>query len=492
MYRSVVDAVYRNSKISPHKLAVADKEKAYTYAQLIEEINHVAGYLEKMSIGKGETVLVECTQDANFLVLDMACQLLGVIFVPIEKKAVTERIADIYKETNAICIIGEKDFSKVGKFYFVREIMQVCGDCSVDVEAYIADNTSSMAEILFTTGTTGQPKGIVISHAANVAIGENISYGVEMTANTVELVPMPLSHSHGLRTCYANFLTGSAVVIIDGVMNVSLFFELIDKYDVNALDISPTLAKLLLKIARKGLIKCSDSIDYIEIGTAVLEDDTKMQLKSIFRNTRLYNFYGSTEAGRSCVLDFNLYDETGCIGYPSKNSTFYIVDEERRAIQSSKDNPGLIAVSGKMMMEGYLNSEALTKQTVVNGILYTTDLGYVDELGRIYVIGRADDIINYKGIKISPEEIENVAGKYQGILDCACVPAEDAVCGQVPKLFIKVSSNDFDERLFWDYLKANLEQSRVPVSIKIIDLIPRSSNGKLQRKKLRGTDDKRL
>lgn len=137
------------------------------------------------------------------------------------------------------------------------------------------------------------------------------------------------------------------------------------------------------------------------------------------------------------------------------------------------------------MMDGYYHSEELTRATVVDGVLYTNDLGYIDEAGRVYVMGRKDDVINYKGIKIAPEEIESVAVKYDGIVDCACVPAKDAVCGQVPKLFVQIADSvEYDEQQFFEYLRASLEASRVPAAVEAISEIPRSSNGKLQRKKL--------
>lgn len=482
--RSVAEAVLEHSKTTPDKLAAADADKAYTYLELAQAAGKAAQLLGKLSVEAGDYAVIECTQETDYLVLKLGCELAGVVFVPVEKKMTESRVQAVYEETKAKCIIGKTDYSQMGRFYSFDEVMKQIAEMPDGEASYTEKNTVS--EILFSTGTTGQPKGIVISHRANIAIAENIKYGTEMKEDSVELIPLPLSHSHGLRTCYANLLNGSSVVVMDGVMNVKLFFSLVDKYNVNAFDISPTLAKVLLKIARKGLVKYSDAIDYIEIGTAVLDDEVKNQLKDIFTSSRLYNFYGSTEAGRSCVLDFNKMDFTGCIGYPSKNAVFYVVDDDRKEIKSSKENPGLIAVSGRMMMDCYFNSEELTKETLTDGILYSNDLGYIDEAGRVYVMGRQDDIINYKGIKIAPEEIEVTAVQYKGIVDCACVPVADAVRGQVPKLFIQLSKGAaYDENDYLNYLKQNLEAARVPVYIEVIDNIPRSSNGKLQRKKLR-------
>lgn len=487
MYSSIAQAVQGHAQQIPDHLAVADVERAYTYEELAVAASQAVKVLQEIGIKEKDAVLVECTQKATFLILDLACEQIGAVFIPLERKMTEARVCSIYEETEAKCVIAETVY-EVAHFCSLTDLLEKMEMQPHTWEAY--EEKNPVAEILFTTGTTGQPKGIVISHQANIAIAENIQYGTQMTGQTVELVPMPLSHSHGLRTCYANLLNGSAVVLLDGVMNIALFFEMIEKFGVNALDLSPTLAKLLLKIARRGLVKYSQVIDYIEIGTAFLDDELKGKLKEIFPSSRLYNFYGSTEAGRSCVLDFNQMDFTGCIGYPSKNAAFLIVDDEHHVMQSSKENPGLLAVRGPMMMDGYLGNEELTRTVLIDDVLYTNDLGYIDAEGRVYVLGRQDDVINYKGIKIAPEEIETVAMQYAGIKDCACIPVPDPVRGQVPKLYVAAAANYSEQELFM-VLRNGLEATRVPVFIETTDLIPRSSNGKLQRKKLREYDEKK-
>lgn len=483
MPSSIVEAVYGGRLKTPDKAAVIDAFGIHTYHDMIAETVKYSELLSKKGIVKGDCVIAECTQDFRFLCFDLACEYVGAIFVPVEQAALEARVTEIYSETEAKLIVSLTDYSSIGSCASFDEFTSFeCTDYVLDETRLPKEN--DVAEILYSTGTTGKPKGIVLSNRANVAVAENIIAGTAMEGDAVELIPLPLSHSHGLRTCYANFVNGSSVAVINGVMNVALFFSMINKYGVNALDVSPTLAKLLIKIAKRGLKDISANIRYIELGTSMLEDEVKEQLKELFPNSRLYNFYGSTEAGRSCVYDFNKEDYSKCIGYPSPHAKFMITDESRNPIRSSKENPGLVAISGKMMMEGYFKAPELTAQTVVDGVIYSSDLGYIDEAGRVYVFGRADDVINYKGIKIAPEEIESVAVKYAGIADCACVPMADKLCGQVPKLFIEISSDSFSMDDYMNYLKTGLDISRVPVAVEIIDRIPRTSNGKLQRKKL--------
>jgi len=484
MYRTVAEAVFLHSEERPEHPAMIDRKRVYTYAQAAGRAAAIARRLSQAGLRPGDRVAVSCTQDCTFLLICLACQMGGLVFVPLEKKATPEHTADVIRQCEARCCIGA-DAPIPGILTLQPEGLPGDGEAS-GLQGYAYEFHTSQAEILFTTGTTGKPKGIVLSHQANIALAENIIHGVEMSQDAVELIPMPLSHSHGLRTCYAHLVNGSTAVLLDGVTNLGLFFEMVEKYAVNALDISPTLAKLLLKIAKRGLQKIAPKLDYIELGTAGLEDETKHALRNLFPNTRLYNFYGSTEAGRCCVLNFQAFDDTGCIGFPAVNAQVRIVDGNGCPITGTRQAPGAIAVAGAMVMEGYLNSPELTASVLREGTLYTNDLGYMDSEGRIYVLGRRDDIINYKGIKIAPEEIESVAGQYSAVTDCACVPVEDPLCGQVPMLFVCVRdavSFDGEEMLSW--LKQRLEPSRIPAQIKTVNTIPRSANGKVQRKRLR-------
>lgn len=485
MFRSIVEAVAYHGEKYPEKLCIADEVEALSYRDVINRAGQIAQKFESMGIQKEDKVAVECTQNANFLICGLACQIIGAVFVPLEKNASKERVKDIIEVTEPKCFICKGDYEvpvtilKEKEFYEFQKI---------SVKEYSEfPEPQTVAEILYSTGTTGKAKGIVITNQNNVAVAENIMYGTEMAKDNVELVPMPMSHSHALRTCYANMLNGSTVVVVDGVMRIKKIFELIDKYQINAFDLSPSAANVLMKLAKKQLVEYSSHIKFIEIGSAVLEEGLKEELCEVFQKSRLYNFYGSTEAGRSCILDFNQEKgRPGCIGKPTKNAMFIITDQDRNEIQSNKNNPGLLAISGTMNMKEYLKAPELTKKTMQQGYIYTNDLGYIDEEGFVYVLGRMDDVINYNGIKIAPEEIEGFVHRYSGVTDCACVPVKDPMCGQVPKVYVSVEDeSNFDTTELLKFLSEHLEANKLPKKVEIIDKIPRTSNGKILRRELR-------
>ena len=474
MFNSIVEAIHYHCEQTPDKLCVADINGAYSYKQFFNYVKQICSQLKEY---RNQVIVIRCNQDATFLAVKFACELLNSIFVPIEKDASDRRILEIIKEAGASLYITDKDVEAV-------ECPVIDYPVYEDAEYYfecVFPDKNNTAEILFTTGTTGKSKGVEISNFNNVALAENIIYGSSMKKDNVELLPLPISHSHGLRSCYANLLNGSSIVLTNGVMMVKQVFDLIDRYNVTSIDFSPSAVKVFIKLAKDRFFALRDRLDYIEIGTAVLDEETKKTLIENFPHTRLLNFYGSTESGRSCVLDFQKINLNKCVGKPTRNARFIVTDENRNEIKSSIDNMGLLACAGNMNMKGYWKQPELTKETMKDGYIYTNDLSYIDEEGYVYVYGRKDSVINYGGIKIAPDEIEEQVIKYPGVEDCACVPKNDEVYGQVPYLFIVVNDSDFDMSDLNQFIKKHIDNNKLPKQIQIIDEIPRTFNGKLQR-----------
>ncbi len=481
---SMVEVLAGYADRQPERLFVADhKGNTFSYREAWTSVRRAAAFFAKQpGLSAGDRVMVECCQDCAYLLSDLACELAGLVFVPIEDSASSERIRAIWEETEARLFITHR----VGRggLDTLSFATLFSGGALWDGPAF--PDAADTAEILYTTGTTGKSKGIVITNGANVALAENIRFGVEMAPHSVELIPVPISHSHGLRCCYANLLNGGSIVLSDGLLNLKLVFSLMDRYSVTAMDLSPSAAQLLIRISKGAFWERGKSLDYIQLGTAALPEGLKEQMVRELPGVRLYNFYGSTESGRSCVLDF--HRESGrknCIGKPTKNAEIVFTDEERRMIRATPEQPGLLACRGKMNMSCYWKNPDLTRAILRDGFVFTNDLGYIDGEGYVYVLGRKDDVINYNGIKIAPEEIEEVAVRHPDVADAACVPSPDRLAGQVPVLYISIRDGAvFDMRDYLGFLQAHLDGNKIPKRVQILDRIPRTENGKLRRKEL--------
>lgn len=499
-YPSIVENLARNAVKTPDKLCLADEHKALTYKQVWDAVCGLAMELDRLGVKRGSCVTVECNQSVEHMISEFAIQLLKGIFVPLEKNAAVGRILEISRETDAAVHIGNRvideltdipyiDITGVTDYSLGLERDGIYRGSIEDLELVDFPRHDDVAEILFSTGTTGKSKGIVLTHGNDIAIAENVCFGVKMKPDNVEMIPMPTSHSHGLRRTYANMANGSSVVFVDNLMLLKKVFAMMDEYRVTSMDLSPSMLGIIFKLSKDRLGDYADTMDYIQLGSAPLSEEDKEHLSRILPNTRLYNFYGSTEAGCSCLMDFNEAQKPkGCIGKPAVNAEFIVVDENRRPIDSSIDNLGFLASRGAINMKEYFNAPQLTAEAMPDGdYIYTKDLGYIDEDGYVYMLGRKDDVINFGGVKISPEEIESMVIKSDMIRDCACIPVDDKLTGQAPKLFIALADGrDYDDKTFKSFLTEVLDANKQPKFIEIIDEIPRTFNGKIKRKELMG------
>ena len=411
MANSVVECMSQHAKENPSKLCLADARQSLDYKTAWECVQGCADLLLSWGCSKGDYVLVECTQNVDYMIWMLASHLAGVIAVPLEKNSAEARVAEIAEETGAQIRVGRVALDGLGLTHYASKLATQ-HDVEADFHGWAFPESEDVAEILFSTGTTGKSKGIVITHRNNMAIAENVITGLGIKPNNVEIVPMPLSHSHGLRRTYANLVNGSSAVIAEGVLALKKLFQLMDAHKVTAMDLSPSMLSIIFKLSKERLGEYADMLDYVQLGSAPLPEEDKAHLKRLLPETRLYNFYGSTEAGCSCLLEFGRSpDKVGCIGKPCVNAQFIVVDDQRRPIRSSAENLGLLANSGAINMRCYFNAPELTAETMQDGFIYTKDLGYIDEEGFVYMLGRKDDVINFGGVKIAPEEIETAVAK---------------------------------------------------------------------------------
>lgn len=485
MFTSVLSIFREAAKNSPDALCIVDADGEHTYGQMMRDAEGAAAFLRAKGADLERCVIASYDGKAHYLSLEIACWLIGAIFVPVEDDAADERILSIYQETDPVLFVSDRKPASEDLNRITASYVELSEGEPVRDAVYYVPTGEETAEILFTTGTTGKSKGVELTHANDVALAQNVAEGVHMRDGNRELIPLPLSHAHAIRTLYAIYSKHGAALLVRGVTQVRRIYELMRDYHATAIDLSPTAASVLLKLSRGRFSEFAGQLDYVQVGTAYLNDEIKENLRATFPGTRLYNCYGSTESGRSCFLDFSgNEDRKHCIGKPAVNAQFFVTNANHEIIHSDEKHTGLIATRGAMNMKGYWKQKELTESVMKDGYIFSKDEGYIDDKGYVYVLGRADDVINFRGIKIAPDEIEEAASDYPGIQDCACIPKKDKVSGEVPILVVDTDEETFDHKAMMQYLRRRVDPDKMPQKIVICHQIPRSYNGKLQRKKL--------
>lgn len=488
MKKSVVEYVSEWADQCPEKVAVITEGVETTYGELYRLVCGYNKYLKEAGVHKGDIVVLRASQSLDYAVAYLAIHLSGGVLASLEKSISDEGILQVAEQLSAKVVMADLDESQkiYDALYIPRNNIISCAD-----EQEMADDTHTFpqsedsADILFTTGTTGASKGVELTHRALVATAENLIFGCGYRKDTVLIVPGPLNHANAIRKFFTTMVNGSTIYILNGMSNVKAFFKALD-YDKGSIAccLPPSSIRMIFSLTGERIGTYADKIDFIESATSPLPEPDKQKLCELLPHTRLYNNYGSSEAASVCMYNYNEYPGlVGCIGKAMPNSRIVIVDENRKEIQSSKDHMGYLACIGDVNMKGYVNEPLLTKEVLADGIVYTSDLGYIDEDGFIYISGRKGDVINVGGLKVAPTDVEAAALSYRGMEDCICIPVDDNITGKALKLLV-VMGNDvpFDMKDIRNHLISKLENYKVPRFYEQVDKVERTYNGKLNRK----------
>ncbi len=469
------------------KTAIIVKDNYTSYEKLWMLVRGFARFLqEECNIQKGDCIIVKATQTLSYCISYFSVHLCNAIFVPLEKTIGDEKASDIALETNAKAYISIKEIDGIAtKFIQAKDVESLAESYYLQDWNYRFPQKSDTADIMYTSGTTGKAKGVEVTHSVLLATADNYISGFKLKKNTVIAVPGPMNHVNPLRKLYMSIKNGSTIVIFNGLMNMKAFFDSLDTQGVNALCLPPAFLRLIWQHTGEKLANYANKIDFVETSTSPITEADKETLRKQLPHSRLYNNYGLSECGAMVMYDYNEFKEkgAGCVGKPMINSHVFIVDENRNEINSSKDSPGIIANKSAINMKGYYRAPEITAQVLQNGIVYTSDLGYFDADGFLYVVGRTNDNINVGGLKVAPTDVEEAARRMEEISDCICVGIDDKVTGKALKLFVVIKKGCiFNAPAIMRHLSTLLENYQVPKIIAEIDEIPKNYVGKPDRK----------
>lgn len=490
---SIVELVFRYAEQTPDHIALIAEGEMITYGQMKKYICSGIKYLESTGIKKGDRILIKAFPSISYFAVMFSIHLMGAVCVPVEKTLKAAGIASLQDRLKVQAVIMDAVEGMPEDWYIIDdiwdEIINGQSDPVRQTEKIYFPRGDEIGEILFTTGTTGKSKGVVLSHKNMMANAENVLGFTHIDAGNVNLIPAPMNHAYGLRRSYANFYVGGTVVLLDGISSLKKFYDAIEKYNVNALSMVSTMFEFLFRMTKDKLGDYKEQIKNVDLGAQYLSLEVKNKLIELLPNAKLYNIFGSSEAGCCTGFEFSQnISKRDSIGKDAVNAKIRFMNDDMQFVDAKDiDTAGYISIDGSMVMQGYFDDAELTAQSLQDRTLLTNDIGYRDQEGYIYLIGRKDDVINIGGNKIAPTEVEDIAKLFNGVEDCACVAFHDekSVIKVVPKLFVVTDhEEDFSFEDMTEHLSNHLEQYKIPKIFQFIDSIPRSFNGKILRNKL--------
>ena len=478
--RSIVKSIYEHSIETPTKTAIIATDCEVSYEKLWNAITHVSALLKAHGIEKGARVILEANSTVEYLVCCYGIHLAGAVHVPVEKEVPESRIEEIAVEIQPSLILsGEHPLKGLGTE--LSELLDAKSD-----DSYEFPTEDMLQEILFTTGTTGKSKGVMITHYGQMNMCETQNAVMNFSVDNVWMIPTPMNHAAGLRKTHMSMVRGSTVLLMDGFRNLKLFFANMREYGVTSLYLPPSAVHYILMLAGKELAKFNDQLDFLYSSSSALLGGDKEKLIQLLPDVRKFDAYGGSEVGAVVYIDYNAVRGDGrCVGKPNPGVDVFIVDEDYKPMHASEENPGIIAIKSNTVTAGYWNEPELTAQTIHDGVIYMTDLGYISDDGYLYLVGRRDDVINVGGLKVAPTEVEDVVQRYEKIAECACIPYEDKSFGRCLKMFVVMNDSCvFDASEIISYMETMLEAYKIPKFIESIPAIPKTYNGKIDRKQL--------
>ncbi len=478
----------------PEKLAVVFKKEKLTYKELYDRIRGVAAFLCKKGVKTGDRVCFSAVSSPEMVVTYLGIQYCGGVAVFLDKNGTPQNMRSIYDESNSVLMLTDKpmkEYRNGAEIVSLRAMYVEAMEQEVFSVNMPSPNENDLAELLFTTGTTGKPKGVMLSYKNIYNILRNTVIGINMDENLVMLLPLPLNHSFALRVLRATLYCGATVVLQNGFTFAKESENNISNFGCNAMACVPASYEVMRSQMQDAFVRVMSGLKFIEFGAGSLSVRQRREITSLLPEVRIYNTWGSSESGGAIFCDVTEVSKDpariGTLGKPLEGKVdVRILSSDGEVIKSSKENPGRMSIKGDMQMMGYWKNEELTAETLKDGWLLTGDMAYLDENGYIYMLGRADDIINVGGEKVSPIEVENIASQYECIKECACIGVEDpdGITGQIPVLFV-VPKSGYSEDELHKFISTRAERYKLPQRYVVTMEIPRNRMQKVDRKALR-------
>jgi acyl-CoA synthetase (AMP-forming)/AMP-acid ligase II len=476
----------------------ATTRRTVTYAQLSDSVNRVASSLAKSGFSKGDVAGILSPNIPDFAIAFHGVASLGGIVTLINPLYTAEEISLQLNDSGARLLFTYPAFiekaREAAKTSRVEELV-VFGEAAEAtpfsellsgdgvVPSVQIDPREDVVALPYSSGTTGLPKGVMLTHynlVANLKQMEGLDYFFE--SDTLICV-LPLFHIYGLVVILNMGLNTGATIVTMPRFELEDFLRAVQDYGVSMAHVVPPI---ILALSKSPVVDQYQlpTLKTIFSGAAPLgEELTRACMQRLSCNIR--QGYGMTETSpvthSSPAAPESM--KFGSIGVAAPNTECKIVNLET-GVALGPLQEGELCVRGPQIMKGYLNRPEATAQTIdAEGWLHTGDIGYVDEDGHFFIVDRAKELIKYKGFQVPPAELESVLLTHPAVADAAVIPVPDPEAGELPKAYL-VLKGDAAEQEILDFVAARVAPHKKIRFLEFIDKIPKSASGKILRRVL--------
>lgn len=491
----------------PDRIAIISEEKRFSYKSFNQRVNQLAQAMRRYGCNKGDRVALMFFNTHHFAEVYFATIKMGALITPVNFRFVGEEIEYIVNNSESSFFFFAKEFQETitsiyQRLHTVKNFVGVNvgkEDFAHDYESFLSlgesyepevdIGESDPCQIMYTSGTTGKPKGAVITHGNVLWNLMNTILGREDHPEEISVIIGPLYHTAALNNHFTIQVALGGTSILVKKFDPEIVLQYIEKEKVNVISGSPAMYNLLLQYPTLDHFDTC-SITKCTAGSAILPQEIKERLLEVFpKATGIYDVYGCTEASPTITIlsGRDSFRKHGSVGPPVPFLQARIVNEDGRPLPPNQI--GELVCQGPNVMQGYYKNEEATKEAVKDGWLYTGDLATVDEDGYLYIVDRKKDMIVSGGENIYPREIEEVLFRHPAIADVAVVGIPDPIWGESVKAFIVLKHGKMvDEQEVIDFCKSHLASYKKPRAIEFVSSIPKNPSGKTLKRLLKERD----
>ena len=518
----------RSARRFPDKVALICGQQRWTYKALDQHTDHLAAALLDAGVQRQDRVIILLDNSAETVISLYGTLKAGGVFVILAGSVKGPKLRYILENSDANILIAHTSKARVVsdaltdgkrscKTIWVgpeKGIPEILSHSSLSWDDIFSDFTGKitvpqkdnelprcvdvdLATLIYTSGSTGEPKGVMSTHHNMISAARSIIQYIGNVEDDIILDVLPLSFDYGLYQVIMAFMFGGTVVLEKSFLYLHRILERIAQEKVTGFPIVPTIVAMLLKLRDLKRYDFS-TLRYMTNTGAALPVEHIRRLRSMFPQVTMISMFGLTECKRVCYLPPEELDRRpSSVGKAMPNCEVFVVDEDGNEVAPGQT--GELIIRGSNVMQGYWRDPGLTTKTYRNRhypserMLYSGDYFRKDEQGFLYFLGRKDDMIKSKGERISAKEVENNICGMQGVAEVAVIGLPDEILGQAIKAYIVPAPEvELTEKQVMRYCSASMETFMVPKYIEFMDNLPKTPNGKIDKKQLKVKEESNL
>ena len=475
-----------SARRNPTNAFLVTSETRHTFAEMEARAGHAATVLARHGIRLGDRVILRLPNRSDFVPYYYGLLRLGAVVVPVNPGLSAREVDVISEEAGVRFAVVEDEDSVELPASVVRlnlgALLAEEATCDETTPAALVDGDDT-ALVIFTSGTTGRPKGAELGHQQLflTALLEGDEFGI--TSEDVTLGVLPLFHVYGLSgILHSATLRAQAIYLMDAYSTAAVF-DAIEHHGVSVLIGVPTMYHAMVTGDRAGrdLSRARIAVS----GGAPMPSETIRALDGLFPGITYLEGYGMTETCSSGTVNGGPYPfREGSIGRPLWGIELAVVDASETQLPSGPEHVGELVMRGHNVMKGYLDAPEATRETLRDGWMHTGDLAWIDDDGYVYIVGRAKELIIRGGFNVYPREVEEVLRLHDAVIDAAVVGRPDPHHGEELVAFVVAGPGGIDAAALIAFSSERLAAFKYPREVITMDALPQGATGKIDKQRL--------